>query len=732
MRNKWIFRIWMARLLRYLAIPAAFCIILLPLYGLFRQQTQKAQLTDAAEHLTAAVNAFDGNMQSLRATTYRLFNNDSFLVLASASSSKTPNYNEDSSRASSMLDDIIYNIPYASYGYATFVANDSVVAPRRFYSAREDFYAHTLEYDGVSQQEWEGWLNTRSTLFLPVQRVVLNRTLYPSSYLTVLVPYVTPGGLLRGTLSVIISQSELASQFLPTGRVQSQGLFYLVQDDGTMLCQYNCTDAPLYTGSAMDAQMYNGQEYLFVSRPVESIGGSAVVGLPYELYAENVEVVNRAIWFYIGAGLLVCLLLSLAMTLWDVHQMRPILDSLSGVEVGDERMLNRIIHQRLQHHEQLIDELSAMRAEQERSRIDALFRTGASGSASEQEALRAQLHLGKSNYLLLIPAQAWQEDGQSQEDVHRLMLPDFVNQCYGRPQFVYRAADGGTAVVLTPEDDSAQALRALCRQTEQLYTQLDAGAPFVLSGRFTKIEQLSGVYWQVRNMAAYADSSQKVCYLTDPGQQHLLSTDLNSLEQLNEYLLAGQAADVLYLLDEFFRVDDLSPQNFQQAFFSIRGVLISVAQKVACTNIAPLCTYDARKPVKEQIGNLKDCCVEVCAHVDALKRSHNETLQRKVLAYLAEHYTQPELNIAMTADHFSISKKYVTQFLKDQTGKSFTEYVEDLRLTQAMKLLKESKANITEISVRCGFTSQNTFYKAFRRRFGIPPSAARLHPDQSE
>lgn len=39
MRNKWILRIWMARLLRYLAIPAAFCVILLPLYNLFRQLT---------------------------------------------------------------------------------------------------------------------------------------------------------------------------------------------------------------------------------------------------------------------------------------------------------------------------------------------------------------------------------------------------------------------------------------------------------------------------------------------------------------------------------------------------------------------------------------------------------------------------------------------------------------------------------------------------------------------
>lgn len=62
MRNKWVLRIWMARLLRYLAIPVAFCVILLPLYNLFRQQTQKTQLADTAESLTAAVNTFEANM----------------------------------------------------------------------------------------------------------------------------------------------------------------------------------------------------------------------------------------------------------------------------------------------------------------------------------------------------------------------------------------------------------------------------------------------------------------------------------------------------------------------------------------------------------------------------------------------------------------------------------------------------------------------------------------------
>ncbi|MFQ7003814.1 MAG: helix-turn-helix transcriptional regulator [Ruthenibacterium lactatiformans] len=244
--------------------------------------------------------------------------------------------------------------------------------------------------------------------------------------------------------------------------------------------------------------------------------------------------------------------------------------------------------------------------------------------------------------------------------------------------------------------------------------------PLILSGRFTRLEQLSSVYWQARNMAAYSDRTQKVCYLSGESLVRVTTTDITSLERLNEYLYPAA-----------HRKRSLSSANcsmwtiFRRRTFSRHSsacaVLIAAAQKVECEDIAYLCSYDNRQSARRQVQNLRDCCFEICSHVDSLKRSHNEALQRRVLAWLNEQYTRPDLNIAMAAEQFHISKKYVTQFLKDQTGKSFTEYVEELRLSRAMELLRGSELGITEISVQCGFSTQNTFYKAFRRRFGISP-----------
>ena len=72
MRSKWIIRIWLGRLTRYLVVPLVFCVILFPLYGLMHQQTEKAQLTDAAEQLATAVSTFEGYLSDLRFTTNKL------------------------------------------------------------------------------------------------------------------------------------------------------------------------------------------------------------------------------------------------------------------------------------------------------------------------------------------------------------------------------------------------------------------------------------------------------------------------------------------------------------------------------------------------------------------------------------------------------------------------------------------------------------------------------------
>ena len=79
--------------------------------------------------------------------------------------------------------------------------------------------------------------------------------------------------------------------------------------------------------------------------------------------------------------------------------------------------------------------------------------------------------------------------------------------------------------------------------------------------------------------------------------------------------------------------------------------------------------------------------------------------------------------VTFVADHFNIAKATLQKIIKDSTGATLSVYINTLRLERAYRLLKEPGVSVQQVSEMCGFSSTNSFYKAFRRKYGFAPSA---------
>lgn len=722
MRNKILFRIWLSRLIRYLIIPTALCVILLPLYDILHQQTIRGQLADASEQLAASVSVFEGYLYDIRYVTNKLFHDTAYTVMATSTDESVIDNSDTAGNASRLLEDLTYSMSPVAYSYVTFARNQLVIDGCRAYRSYSTFYPGTLEYSGMTRQEWAQQLKQDRMYCLSVRKVPLYQTAYPDSYLTVSQPFFDSNDRYMGTCSMLLREKQLIQLFLPLEEWQSSCLFYIARQDGTVLMRYRYDgDGPLENLPSAGSRVYRDQEYLFVTRELPDLEATVVIGLPYSVYAANLDTINRMIRAYIAAGLVASLVLSLAMTVVDMRYLRPMMDTLDSYEwVGSRKFYDRIL-QKLRSHSQLSAELERTRNQLEHVRLEALLKSGTINSPGERKLLLDTLRLEKRNYLLLIPAPDREEHNQE----FRLMLTaEQVYQCYGYQPFVHNTAEGSMLVVLSLDQDTPEAFARLRSQTEALHTGLQLQQPLILSGCFTRLEQITAAYWQIRNAARSGNGGQVIC-LSQDADTHTSVPEISTLECLSEYLLAGYTEKAQALVEEIFSGGELSLQDFRQCFYSVRGVLLATAEKVKCEDIALLCAYDQSLPMRRQVQNLFDGCLVIGSHVDALKQSHNQRLQKDILQWLEENFSRPDLNLAMAADRFYISKKYVSQFLKDQTGKSFNEYLEELRLSHAMELLRQSDLSVTEIAVRCGFSSQNTFYKAFRRRFDVSPSALR-------
>lgn len=86
----------------------------------------------------------------------------------------------------------------------------------------------------------------------------------------------------------------------------------------------------------------------------------------------------------------------------------------------------------------------------------------------------------------------------------------------------------------------------------------------------------------------------------------------------------------------------------------------------------------------------------------------------KVLNYLTQHYHQPDLTISDVCDAVGLSEKVVSQEIKSKTGLSFRVFLNELRLSEAKRLLLETDFQISEIAFKVGYGNVSHFNKVFK------------------
>lgn len=93
----------------------------------------------------------------------------------------------------------------------------------------------------------------------------------------------------------------------------------------------------------------------------------------------------------------------------------------------------------------------------------------------------------------------------------------------------------------------------------------------------------------------------------------------------------------------------------------------------------------------------------------------------KLLSYITYHYTET-LSLSRIASIVSMNESAFSRYFKDKTGKSFVEYIQDLRIGYACKLLLGSSNEISQIAIECGFNTLCHFNRTFKKKTGFTPT----------
>ncbi|MCG8478226.1 MAG: response regulator [Spirochaetales bacterium] len=135
--------------------------------------------------------------------------------------------------------------------------------------------------------------------------------------------------------------------------------------------------------------------------------------------------------------------------------------------------------------------------------------------------------------------------------------------------------------------------------------------------------------------------------------------------------------------------------------------------------IAAMPTLDAVEPWFEAlIGRMFDVLEERIGNQGELK-------VRSARAYLAEHYSDAGLSLTHVCAELSVSVSHFSKSFKAVTGRTFVEYLTELRIEKAKELLVSEGSRGYEIAPRVGFRDPHYFSTIFKKVCGVTPTQFR-------
>ncbi|CAG7638213.1 helix-turn-helix domain-containing protein [Paenibacillus allorhizosphaerae] len=329
-------------------------------------------------------------------------------------------------------------------------------------------------------------------------------------------------------------------------------------------------------------------------------------------------------------------------------------------------------------------------------------------------------------------------------DVKRVMVKDILHEALGASAHWHDVAEDRIALLFVFRFAHTQHIReylaeAAFRISETIQHRLYLATRFAIGGVHEDLLNVSRSYEEARQTLEYLLWRNR----SGPMQFEELPIEHNSYYYPSDFELrlgnlakAGDLQAVESMLQELYDINfkerRLSVPMLRLFMNEMWGTIVKMLPQVGMDERN---VFEQMKPFSGDMSSfegldhnyraLVETYRHVCGFVGEHKKSQNVQLMDNIIRLLQDGYVDQELCLEAVADRMDISKGYLSQFFKEQTGVNFSDYLESLRMTQAKVLLADTDLPVYEIAERVGYSSSNTFCRAFKRINGISTTAYR-------
>ena len=654
--------------------------------------------------------------------------------------------------------------------YIVYNMSDVIVSPR--YASDKLrlplFYEGFLKYEGMSFEKWHdsilGTYHYRSiwpSMKIKVRSFEYNKITYLQS-----IPLGRYSSY-KGVVIVLIDEKKLY-EYTTSLDIQNQGWMYIINEKGQLVSSLNLTDGisgmlelDLTADKGFIEKKINDVNYVIMYTKSSQLGWTYVAGLPSIVFDQQASYVKQLFLLTFFLEFLLGAVIAVIMSYRNIRPLRNIVNRIrEEVEIAssqtsvDYDFIEGTVSSLIKNNKELQEEMKKQLPFIKASFFEKLLRGGFNRIKEIETALaHARLDLQGDRYIVSIikiydfTLEPGGEENADETEFIRLLAERALKQHLPGTYYLHNVDQDKIAIIYClNQNDNLETFREDIKIVYEnviryLQDTFDIQVIFGIGRDYPGLMEISHSFKEAERVLRYKNSffAGKVVFFEDLPQREAGFYYPIELEmRLINLTKSGEEEEVKELIKSIyvrnFVNSNLTVKESNVLINEIMGTIEKIKSELVVEHEQELSeidelalSLDYSDSIEDNFNLILKIFKVFCAHINYKKKIYKERLIKDILDYIHQNYMDENMGLSYISEKFGINEKYLSQFFKEETGENFSVYVEKLRLEQAVSLLNRSKLSVKNISVKVGYSNINTFYKAFKRQFGVSPSNYRRY-----
>lgn len=196
---------------------------------------------------------------------------------------------------------------------------------------------------------------------------------------------------------------------------------------------------------------------------------------------------------------------------------------------------------------------------------------------------------------------------------------------------------------------------------------------------------------------------------------------------------AGNKEELSAICEQLFETNfvkqSLSVLMAKQLVSIVRGIALRLLNQINIENSSYIkdiinkeMTADTLCLPEQSFRILFNMLFFMSLEVDSQRKNRHNKLIDSIVEYVKENFCDNNLSLSSLSARFDMSEVFISTVFKERTGENFINYITKARIDYAVRLLQSKDISVTELAQKCGYLSDVSFRRAFKRVLGVNPT----------